>query len=156
MLKCKQLKYSVILPTVSHPGEDLGFDLYSCENIELPAGKVSIVSTGIAATFVADNIETNRFGEPITMIPKYGLLYRDRSSMAAKGITVSGGVIDASYTGELKVLLTNNSGTAYPIEAGDKIAQMIPTKVRTYTEIIWVDELDNSGRGEKGFGSSGK
>jgi len=144
MLRCKKLHANAILPSVAHPGEDLGYDLYAVEDAELLPNKVTIVSTGIAAQFTH------------TDLLNYGLLFRDRSGMAAKGITVSGGVIDASYTGELKVLLTNHTNTTYKINAGEKIVQMLPELVRTQGEIAWVDTLPRDNRGDKGFGSSGK
>ena len=75
--------------------------------------------------------------------------------MAAKGITVSGGVIDAGYSGELVVLLTNHSDKAYVVKPSDKIVQMIPIQVFT-SESKWVDELPESNREDKGFGSSGR
>ena len=140
------LSESAILPSVAHPGEDLGFDLYALNSVDLLPGKVTMVSTGIAALFVSDTNPEE----------KWGFLYRDRSSMASKGIAVSGGVIDAGYTNELRVLLTNHTETAYQINAGDRIVQMIPQQVQTNTEIKKVDKLPSSSRGEKGFGSSGR
>jgi len=93
MLQVKKLNSNAIIPTCSHPGEDLGFDLYSDEDIELKPNVVTKVHTGIAAQYVSDDA-------------KYGLLVRDRSSMASKGIMASAGVIDHSYTGELLIMLT--------------------------------------------------
>ena len=144
MLLCKKLHADAILPTVAHPGEDLGFDLYALEDTVLLPGKVTPVRTGISARFVNPNAN-------------YGLLYRDRSSMAMKGITVSGGVIDSGYSGELKVLMTLNPAlNTMQLKAGDKIVQMIPTTVHTDAIIRWVEELPDSTRQAAGFGSSGK
>jgi dUTP pyrophosphatase len=84
-----------------------------------------------------------------------GLLVRDRSSMAARGVAVTGGVIDAGYRGEIQILLTNLTDEAVRINAGDKIAQMIPVPVLT-GEVRHVEELGESSRAEKGFGSSGR
>ena len=86
---------------------------------------------------------------------RFGLLYRDKSSMAKKGITVSGGVIDYGYTGELLVMLTNHTGVPFAIYAGEKIVQMIPVPIYA-NSAEWVDELGVSDRGDAGFGSTGK
>jgi len=82
------------------------------------------------------------------------LLVRDRSSMAARGIATTGGVIDAGYRGEILILMTNLAETAVELKAGEKIAQMIPVPVLT-GKVIAVDSLEDSSRAERGFGSSG-
>ena len=91
---------------------------------------------------------------PATGVP-LGLLVRDRSSMAAKGIATTAGVIDAGYRGEVLVLMTNLGETAIELNAGEKIAQMIPVPVLTGT-VEEVSSLEDSARAEKGFGSSGR
>lgn len=142
MLKCKRLDPSAILPTCAHPSEDLAYDLYSLGDVTLPSGILTKVRTGIAMQHLSGS-------------DRYGFLLRDRSSMASKGIMVSGGVIDSSYTGEIIVLLTNFSTQDINLKSGDKIVQAIPIKVHTHGEIVEVSELQGS-RGEKGFGSTGK
>lgn len=84
-----------------------------------------------------------------------GLLVRDRSSMAARGIITTGGVIDAGYRGEILVLMTNLTDAAVELKAGEKIAQMIPVPVLTGC-VEEVKTLEVSARAEKGFGSSGQ
>ena len=84
-----------------------------------------------------------------------GLLVRDRSSMAARGIATTAGVIDAGYRGEILILMTNLGETAVELKAGDKIAQMIPAPILT-GDVEIVENLEESARAEKGFGSSGK
>jgi len=149
MLLCKKLDPNAILPTIGNPGEDLGYDLYALEPVRLSQNShcVHKVRTGIAARFIDANNTPNSVN--------YGLLFRDRSSMASRGITLSGGVVDAGYTGELLVLLTNHSEIPVFIQAGDKIAQAIPTPVLANTA-QWVDELPNSNRASDGFGSTGR
>lgn len=158
MLNVKKLHLDAKLPTVGHPGEDLGMDIYALKDTILPFGVVTPVSTGIAARFIDDSVATNR---------KFGLLIKDRSSMAAKGICTSAGVIDSGYTAELKVMMTNNNAEhqrfdfhegyfqAYQVKAGDKIAQMIPTEVFTQGPIVEVETLEETSRGDGGFGSTG-
>jgi dUTP pyrophosphatase len=84
-----------------------------------------------------------------------GLLVRDRSSMAARGIATTGGVIDAGYRGEILVLMVNLGEVAVEVKAGEKIAQMIPVPVLTGA-VEEVESLEESARAEKGFGSSGR
>ena len=131
-------------PEVAHPGEDLGYDIFALEPVELWARQSVRVRTGIAVE--ARHPETGA---------GLGLLVRDRSSMAARGVAVTGGVIDAGYRGEIQILITNLTDEAIRIEAGDKIAQMIPVPVLT-GQVQVVEELAGSSRSEKGFGSSGR
>jgi dUTP pyrophosphatase len=90
----------------------------------------------------------------------YGLLIRDRSSMASSGYAVTGGVIDAGYRGEIVVILTLTDKQLedtnyFLIRKGQKIAQMIPLPVLTQGKVEVVEELSPAKRGENGFGSTG-
>lgn len=94
----------------------------------------------------------------ISLHPGYEAQVRPRSGLALKkGISVlnSPGTIDADYRGEIGVILINLSDSDFMINTGDRIAQMVIAKHET---ISWkvVDELDDSLRGDKGFGSTGK
>jgi len=144
MLLVKLLAEGARAPEVAHPGEDLGYDVFALEAVELWARAAVRVRTGIAVE--ARHPETGT---------GLGLLVRDRSSMAARGVAVTGGVIDAGYRGEIQILLTNLTGEAIRLEAGDKIAQMIPVPVLT-GQVSVVADLADSNRAEKGFGSSGR
>jgi dUTP pyrophosphatase len=129
---------------VAHPGEDLGYDLFALESARLSARETVKVRTGIAV-----EARDPRTGHGL------GLLVRDRSSMAARGVTTTGGVIDAGYRGEILVLMTNLGDAAVEIAPGEKIAQMIPVPVLTGL-VQEVETLEDSARAEKGFGSSGR
>ena len=91
--------------------------------------------------------------DPQTGAP-LGLLVRDRSSMAARGVATTGGVIDAGYRGEILVVMTNLGDASIELKAGEKIAQMVPVPVLTGL-VQEVESLEDSARAEKGFGSSG-
>jgi dUTP pyrophosphatase len=143
MLRVRLLDPAARAPVVAHPGEDLGYDLFSLEGAVLAPRSTVKVRTGIAVQ--ASHPETG---------VSLGLLIRDRSSMAAKGIATTGGVIDAGYRGEILVLMTNLGDAAFEIKAGEKIAQMIPVPVLTGA-VETVESLEDSARAEKGFGSSG-
>lgn len=135
------------LPTIAHPTEDLGYDLYALEDTVLYAGVATPVRTGLSAAFYVPNADT-----------KFGFTIKDRSSLALQNLTTSGGVIDSGYTGEIKVIMTNSGvGHAeYHIRKGDKIAQLLPTEVLTDDDIKLVEAHGASARGAAGFGSSGK
>jgi dUTP pyrophosphatase len=144
MLRVKRLDEAARLPVVAHPGEDLGYDLFALEGAVLAARTTVRMRTGIA-------VEAR---DPATGAA-LGLLVRDRSSMASRGIATTGGVIDAGYRGEILVLMTNLGEAAVELKAGEKIAQMIPVPVLTGT-VEEVESLEESARAAKGFGSSGR
>jgi dUTP pyrophosphatase len=144
MLRVKLLEPGARLPVVAHPGEDLGYDVFSLEATVLEPHQTARVRTGIS-------VEARH---PETGVP-LGLLVRDRSSMASRGIATTAGVIDAGYRGEVQIVMTNLGNTAIELKAGEKIAQMIPVPVLTGS-IERVEELEESARLAKGFGSSGR
>lgn len=137
-LKIKKLHPEAILPKYLRPG-DAAMDLHSNENKVLQPNQRQLISTGIAMAIPQGNV---------------GLIW-DRSGMAANhGIKCMGGVIDSNYRGELKVILHNLTDQPFTIEKGMRIAQMLIQQVEQ-KEILEVEELDDSVRGEKGFGSTG-
>jgi dUTP pyrophosphatase len=142
MLKVQLLSKGAKAPTVAHPGEDLGYDLYASESLMLAARGNAVVPTGIAIEC------TSREGKPM------GCLLRDRSSLASKRLAILAGVIDAGYRGEIRVVMENLGAEPYTIHAGDKIANMIPHAVLT-AEVEVVADLAESKRKAGGFGSSG-
>jgi dUTP pyrophosphatase len=144
MLRVKLLEQGARLPVVAHPGEDLGYDLFALDGVELLPRATAKVRTGIA-------VEARHPGTGAPL----GLLVRDRSSMAARGIATTGGVIDAGYRGEIMVLMTNLGESGVELKAGEKIAQMIPVPVLTGA-VEEVESLEDSSRAAKGFGSSGR
>ncbi|MGA2535235.1 MAG: dUTP diphosphatase [Terracidiphilus sp.] len=143
MLRVKLVDPTARAPVVAHPGEDLGYDLFALEAVSLAPRTTVRVRTGIA-------VEARH---PETGVP-LGLLVRDRSSMAARGIATTAGVIDAGYRGEILILMTNLGDLPVELKAGEKIAQMIPVPVLT-GRVETVGSLEESARSEKGFGSSG-
>jgi dUTP pyrophosphatase len=143
MLRVKLLEPGAKPPVVAHPGEDLGYDVFALEDVCLDPRTTERVRTGIAVE--ARHPET---GAPL------GLLVRDRSSMAARSLACTGGVIDAGYRGEILILMTNLGPETVELRAGEKIAQMVPVPVLTGTVEV-VESLEESLRAQKGFGSSG-
>ncbi len=129
------------LPVYAHPG-DAGADLVSTEALRLEPGQRALVGTGVR----------------IALPEGFAAFVVPRSGLAAKhGITVvnAPGTVDAGYRGEIKVsLLNTDSNAAYDVAVGDRIAQLIVMPV-TRARFIPVDVLDESLRGEGGFGSTG-
>lgn len=144
MLRVKLLDPAARLPVVAHPGEDMGYDIFALETTRLTPRDTTRLRTGIA-------VEAR---DPVTGVP-LGLLVRDRSSMAARGLATTGGVIDAGYRGEILIVMTNLGDGEIELRAGEKIAQMVPVHVLTGL-VEEVESLEESARAEKGFGSSGR
>jgi dUTP diphosphatase len=143
MLRVMLLEAGARAPMVAHPGEDLGYDVFALEGVRLGARQTVKVRTGIAV-----EARDPRTGEAL------GLLVRDRSSMAARGLATAGGVIDAGYRGEILIVMTNLGDVAVELKAREKIAQMVPVPVLT-GPVQEVESLEDSVRAAKGFGSTG-
>jgi dUTP pyrophosphatase len=137
MLKVRRLSPDATLPTVAHPGEDIGYDLYSGSDLTIPARGAAGVPTGIAIEFV----------------PAAGAIVKTRSGLARKRLMCNAGVIDAGYRGEIIVLMENLGDEPYAIHKGDKIAQLLEHRLLA-GEVV-EGELSDARRGAKGFGSSG-
>ncbi len=137
-VKIKKIVSDARIPRYAHSG-DAGMDFYSVEDFVLQPGERRVCKTGIAIQI------PNGF---------VGLIW-DKSGIAAKsGIKTMGGVIDSSYRGEVGIILKNLSDEKYEVKKGEKVAQMLIQKVECPT-IEEVDKLDDTDRGEGGFGSSG-
>ena len=139
-LKIKKIDDKAIIPNYAHEG-DAGLDLYSVKELILNPGERGLAHTGIQIE-LPKNTEAQ---------------IRPRSGLALKnGITTlnSPGTIDEGYRGEIGVILINHSNEIFKVEQGMKIAQMVIKPVFK-VNIIETEELSNSERNEKGFGSSG-
>ena len=126
------------IPSYANPG-DAGMDLYSAEEIVLKPGNRHAIRTGIMMAIPQGYV---------------GLIW-DKSGRAAKeGLKTMGGVIDSGYRGEILVLTHNLGDKEVKIEKNHKIAQMLiqPINSVSFQES---DSLDETQRGEGGFGSSG-
>ena len=143
MLKVKLLSPAAKAPTIAHPGEDLGYDVYSAESVTIAPRGSRIVSTQISIEF--DPIDGRLVGA----------LVRDKSSMAARRLICTAGVIDAGYRGEIRIVMENLGDQPAEIHAGDKIANLIPYPVLT-SAVQVVEDLAESNRNAGGFGSSGR
>lgn len=138
-LLVKRLVPGAIVPTRASPGS-VGYDLYSTETMRIKSRERGIVSTGIAAT-----IPMGVYGR---IAPRSGLTVRH-------GIQTGAGVIDPDFTGELKVILFNHGTETFEIKQGDRVAQLILEKCETPL-IEEVQEMKETQRGTRGFGSTGR
>ncbi|MBU2099838.1 dUTP diphosphatase [Candidatus Micrarchaeota archaeon] len=124
----------------AHKG-DAGIDLYAAETVEILPGEIKLVKTGIKIA-IPEGFEGQ-------VRPKSGLALNN-------GITVlnTPGTIDSGYRGEVCVITINHSKKKFTAEKGKKIAQLVFNKIEI-PEIELVEELDDTARGENGFGSTG-
>ena len=133
-----KLDDGAIMPTRAHK-EDAGLDLYARDTQIVSAKESAKFDTGV-------HIEL-----PVGTV---GFLKSKSGSNVKHGIT-SEGVIDAGYTGSITVKLYNNSGFDYTVNAGDKISQLVILPIYTPVPVL-VDELEETERGDGGFGSTGR
>jgi dUTP pyrophosphatase len=140
-LAVTRLRPDAVLPSRAHEG-DAGFDLATCERVELGPGKRAVVPTGLA----------------IALPEGYAGFVQPRSGLASRhGITIvnAPGLIDSGYRGELRVVLLNTDRERmFVAEPGDRIAQLVVLAVPG-VELVEVEELPESARGTAGFGSTG-
>ena len=136
-LKVKKIHPGAKLPVYGHPG-DAGFDLFACVDLVLGPGEVNAVPTGLKMAIPRGHV---------------GLIW-DKSGISLKGVHKLAGVVDAGYRGEVQVVMINLGREAYKIKAGMKIAQMLVQPVHEVA-IREADDLDDTSRGEGGFGSTG-
>lgn len=137
-LRVKKIHPEAKLPAYAHAG-DAGFDLFSCVDYDLAAGEVKAIATGIQMAIPPGHV---------------GLVW-DKSGISLKGVHRLAGVVDAGYRGEVQVVLVNLGREPYAVKKGMKIAQMLIQPV----ESVDVEEtgcLDDTSRGEGGFGSTGR
>lgn len=136
----RKLRDDAVVPTRAYDG-DAGLDLASCERVVLEPGERAMVGTGLAVA-----------------VPNgYAGFVQPRSGLAARhGITIvnTPGLVDSGYRGELRIVLLNTDAREpFVVEPGMRIAQLVVVPV-AFAEPVEVDELPETERGVRGFGSS--
>lgn len=140
-LTLKRLDSQLPLPRYAHDG-DAGLDLYSSESVDILPGHRALIGTGVAVGIPE--------GYAGFLQPRSGLALRSGLSFVN-----TPGLIDSHYRGEVKVIAINlDPNSTISIARGDKIAQLVIQRIERM-EIAEVDELDDTARGEGGFGSTG-
>lgn len=162
-IKVERTHEGAIIPEFAHP-TDSGFDLFTCENTEIQAGKTVIVPTGLKFEIPKGwGIQIkNKSGITVKGVPVYTEEYFSNTSevkLINEGrradITVFEGTIDMDYRGNIGIMVRNNSEHKITIPAQTKIAQGVLRQV-LYCEFEEVDTVDtNTTRGEGGYGSTG-
>lgn len=133
-----KLDEGAIMPTRAYP-TDAGLDLYARETQIVPARENAKFDTGV-------HIELPH--------GTAGML-KSKSGLNVNHHITNTGVIDVNYSGSICVKLYNNSGYDYKVNRGDKISQLVIVPILT-PELELVDELEEHGRGNNGFGSTGR
>jgi dUTP pyrophosphatase len=139
-LPIRRLRENAVLPERAYAG-DAGLDLAACERAELGPGERAVVGTGLA----------------VAIPPGYAGFVQPRSGLAARhGISVvnAPGLVDPGYRGEVRVVLLNTDPVEpFVVEPGMRIAQLVVLPAPAL-ELVETDELPETERGVRGFGSS--
>lgn len=139
-LPIRRLRADAVVPARAYAG-DAGLDLAACERIELRPGERASVPTGLAVAIPGG----------------YAGFVQPRSGLAVRhGITIvnTPGLVDSGYRGELKVVLLNTDvRETFTVEPGMRIAQLVVLPIPDLEPVL-VDELPDTERGVRGFGSS--
>ncbi len=140
-LLVRRLDPTLPLPAYARDG-DAGLDLQAAEAATIEPGARALVPTGLAVAIPA--------GYAGFVLPRSGLALRH-------GLTLlnTPGLIDAGYRGEIKVLLINHDRATVTIARGERIAQLVVQRVE-HVDLVEVDELPVTARGDGGFGSTGR
>jgi dUTP pyrophosphatase len=144
-LKVQKVDSFAMIPFKAHES-DAGFDLFACpeevglgQEVVIQSGSRFLISTGIRVA-----VPSGYYGRVAA-----------RSGLSVKGVDVGAGVVDSGYRGVLKVLLINNTGHNLLVKHGDKIAQLVLEKISPISKAELVESLDETDRGDGGFGSTG-
>ena len=138
LLQVQRLNTNAQLPVRATSGS-AGYDLTSCEDKTIPARGRGLVATGLKIA-----IPLNTYAR---IAPRSGLAVKN-------GIDVGAGVVDSDYRGSVGVVLFNHSDEPFDIKKGDRIAQLILEYIVT-PSVVELEVLDDTTRGQGGFGSTG-
>jgi len=139
-LKVKKLNPAAILPSYARRG-DAGLDLFAVRQLVIEPGRAALVPTGIAVELPS--------GTEAQVRPRSGLALKH-----AVTVLNTPGTVDEGYRGEVGVILINHGSSAFTVEPGMKIAQMVISP-RIEVSVVEADDLSDTERGSGGFGSTG-
>lgn len=133
-----KLDKAAYMPERAHEA-DAGYDLRSPIKTRLYAGEAVVIDTGVHI-----------------QIPRgFAGVLKSKSGLNVNHDIVGEGLIDSGYTGSIRVKLYNHGDESYMIEVGDKISQLVILPIHT-PDLVIVDELEETERGNGGFGSTGR
>lgn len=127
-----------IMPTRAHD-TDAGLDLYAPHNEIVPAHGSALFDTGVH----------------VQLPPNTAGMVKSKSGLNVRYGLTSDGVVDVGYTGSIFVKLYNHTSSPYTVRCGDKISQLVIVPV-VIPPVTVVDELEDTERGDNGFGSTGR
>lgn len=135
------LDKNAVIPNKAHD-DDGGFDLYAPESVFIEPNGSAVIDTGVHIELPPNTV---------------GLLV-SKSGLNVKHDITSTGLIDVGYTGSIRVKLYNKKGSAYMVNKGDKISQIVilPIVPIKNSDLEVVEEFAPTERGDNGFGSTGK
>lgn len=145
-----KLDEGAYMPTRAH-NTDAGLDLYAMESHLVPAKGFAEFDTGVHIELPYHYTSNGLWAEKLKTV---GFL-KSKSGLNVKHGITGEGVIDMGYTGSIRVKLYNNSNVDYMVHAGDKISQLVILPILT-PELEVVEELEDTERGDGGFGSTGR
>lgn len=139
-LQVKRVDEKAVLPKRAH-ADDAGLDLHLLEETTLLPGGGAKLRTGIALALPRGFVG----------------MVADRSSLAARGLKIAGGIIDAGYRGEIHIVIRNLTSESVRLGPGERIAQLlvIPISTPAVTEVADFSDSETT-RGTGGFGSTGR
>lgn len=127
-----------------------GMDLFSCVDIDIAPQSRKLIATGISISWTNDDDREDPRQYYLRIAPRSGLSVKNN-------IDIGAGVVDYDYRGEIFVCFINNSvDKYYSVKKGDRIAQMILTRIDRFDKVEEVDKHEETNRGKGGFGSTGK
>lgn len=163
-IKIQLIHPNAKVPTKATSGAS-GYDVYAIEECIIPPNKILSCLSEISGCYEKNSYALDAhsptlvpLGFKVEIPPGYEIQIRPRSGLAFKfAITCvnSPGTIDSDYRGEVGVLLINHGANSYRMNVGDRIAQMVITKVPS-SEFVVVEKAEETQRGEGGYGSTGK
>ena len=134
---------------------DAGLDLHTPKNATIPGSKYTapLYTPGYGTMYVGQ--KTIDTGVHVAIPEGYVGLIKSKSGLMVNNVLLTDGTIDSGYTGSIKVKLFNTSPKDYKFKAGDKIAQLVIVPC-LLPELELVDHLEETDRGDGGFGSTGR
>jgi deoxyuridine 5'-triphosphate nucleotidohydrolase len=139
VLKFEKTHPDAQLPSKNH-NEDTGYDVYSVEEKVIPARSSAVVNVGLKFAYIPEG---------------YWIKVESRSGLGFKhGIMAHPGIIDNGYRGDAGIKLYNNTDNDYTVNKGDRVAQFV-IYFNISMPVDW-GKVEETSRGDKGFGSSGK
>lgn len=148
IMQFKKLNENAIIPSYEYDG-DAGLDIFSVNDYDFEINERKHVSIGLSLSIVREKNNVKK------LVKNYYTAILPKSGLSKKGIDVIHGTIDNNYTGEIKVLIVNNTGNKLSIKKNTKVAQLVIHKICIPDILLEVKELQSTNRGNNGFGSTG-